>query len=343
MTFQQTTLGKLALAAAGCMAVLQAHGQDVAVPILSAPADQVIAAGHAVEYSYAIVAPFEGVHHYRLAGKLVIDNVVDLSPVIHFSSAGSLVNVLTLGGARVVEAAAVGARSVRLQSDGVAGGGVSHIGSGDVLVIGGQDYTVLSLVDDGGMATLMLEKPLANPLAAGDLLAEKQQFTATIPSVGQVKSAGQAASISMSISATDAGNPQVFASDSTFTSVVEVGLAKYVRNVTRPNGQGDATTIAGVAFYAAPGAVVADSGEVLEYALVIEAGASAFEGVELTEAVPPYTVYVPSSTTMNGRNVPDVKGQSPLAGGLLLSTGAAATGALAPHDRFVVTYQAVVE
>ena len=90
-----------------------------------------------------------------------------------------------------------------------------------------------------------------------------------------------------------------------------------------------------------PGEVV--RGQVLTYTLTAaNDGEAPAAGCLLTDAVPPYTDYLPHSTTLNGELLPDVAGTTPLAFGLAVSSPGQSTGVIAPGAQAVVTFRVQV-
>lgn len=89
-------------------------------------------------------------------------------------------------------------------------------------------------------------------------------------------------------------------------------VSKYVRNVSRPNGYGESIKIGDDLFYERTGEVKADTDDVLEYAIVINSSDTDFSNVSVSDSIPPYTVYIQESTTMNAMSVADINGKSPV-------------------------------
>lgn len=96
-------------------------------------------------------------------------------------------------------------------------------------------------------------------------------------------------------------------------------VAKYVRNITNPNGFGESISINADVFYKKDGDVKAESGDKLEYAIVISATNEDIEGVSVKDFIPAYTEYVPDSTRINDVKIDDIEGKSPVFDTLLVN------------------------
>jgi hypothetical protein len=313
-------------------------------PTLSTPPDQTVAENQPAAYVYTITSNANGNDVYDLTDSLTPSNLASTSTNAVFTQGVTTVTSITLGATAASAVAGIGASVINVPSDGVAGGGVNNIIAGDTVVIGGNVYTVLSTNDNGTTASITLASNLTTAVAVGDLIAERQTFTATIPDVGTVNPSGSVANVTMDVTATSQADAGQSATDQTFTSVVEVTFLKYVRNATNANGSGGATTINGQPFFATVGGVTAESGDVLVYALVVTApAATPLNGVTLVDTIPAFTSYVAASTTLNAVGVADIAGDSPLIGGMAVNDSGSGAGTVAAGQTATVTFRVTVD
>ncbi len=106
-------------------------------------------------------------------------------------------------------------------------------------------------------------------------------------------------------------------------------VVKYVRNISNPNGFGESFVINDAAFYSKSGEVKADSGDKLEYAIIISAPVRSkrdadLEAVAIKDFIPAYTEYLPDSTTINTVKIADINGQFPLLENLMINDASSA-------------------
>lgn len=308
------------------------------------PADQTTAENQSASYLYTITATANGGDTYNLSSTLTPSNLASSSTSAVFSQGITPITSVTLGATAANAPAASGTAVISVPSDGVADSAVNNISAGDTVVIGGNVYTVLSISDNGVTASITLTSNLVAPVAVGDLIAEQQTFTATIQDVGSVNPSGAPnPNIIMDVTATSVSDGSQVSLDQTITSVVEVTFAKYVRNDTNPNGSGPAVIINTQPFYPTSANVTAESGDLLEYALVVTAPSTALNGVSLMDSIPEFTSYEANSTTLNGVGISDVGGQSPLVGGMAANSSGEASGTVAASQTATVTFQVTVD
>lgn len=313
-------------------------------PTLSTPADQTTAENQSVDYVYTITANANGSDVYNLANDpFGINNLASTSANATFTQGITPITFVTLGASAASAVAGIGVSTISVPSDGVANTNVNNLAAGDTVIIGGNAYTILSVSDNGVTASITLTSNLTTSVAIGDLIAEQQTFTATIADVGTVNPSGSVANITMDITATSVADPGQQATDQTFTTVVEVTFAKFVRNITNPNGSGGSTIINGSAFFPTAANVTAESGDVLEYALVVTAPATPLTGVSLNDTIPPFTTYVAASTTLNNVAVLDVGINSPLIAGMAANDSGSPSGTVAASQVATVTFRVTVE
>ena len=115
-----------------------------AAATLSAPTDITTAPGTAAVYSYTITNGANGIATYGLS------SVIDAQTNISGSTAAPSAASVTLGASTVTTAttiAAAGTTAITVPRDGTADTTVNGIAGGDTVVIGGQVYTVASVVD----------------------------------------------------------------------------------------------------------------------------------------------------------------------------------------------------
>ncbi len=321
-----------------------------AAPTLSSstgfpPPDQTVPENQPVSYIYTITANANGSDVYDLdSDPFGIVNLASTSVNAVFTQGVTTVTQVTLGATAASAIAGIGVPTISVPSDGTANASVNGLVANDTVVIGGNVYTILSISDNGITASITLTSNLTTAVAVGDLIAEQQTFTATIPDVGTVNPTGSVANVTMVITATSVADPLETTSDETFTTVVEVTFTKYVRNVDTPNGSGGSTIINGDPFFTTAGNVSAESGETLEYALVVTAPSTPLNGVSLIDTIPAFTSYVTGTTTLNGSAVADDAGPvSPLIGGMAVNDSGSGAGTVAANQTATVTFQVLVE
>lgn len=314
-------------------------------PSLSAPADQTTAENQSVAYVYTITSNANGSDIYNLSSSLTPAGLASTSANAVFTQGAIPITSVTLGATASTSAYPLGTSVISVPSDGVANTNVNNIVAGDTVTINGQNYTVSSVADDGTTASITLTSPLVAAIAVGSLIAEYQTFIATIPDVGSIT--GAPSTVTMDVTATSQADPGEDTTDQTLTTVAEVAFNKYVRNVSNPNGTAP-ITINGNAFFSTGGNVKAESGDILEYAIVAKApAATALAGVAFSDSIPAFTTYVAASTTLNNAaaGAADVVGNSPLIAGMnvndptsVLNSGDVVAGASA-----TVTFQVTVD
>lgn len=309
---------------------------------VSTPIDQSVAENQSAAYVYVVTANANGSDIYNLTNSLSPTNLASTSANAVFTQGATTITSLTLGATAAGVVANIGSSTIQVPSDGVAGGGVNNIVAGDVVVIGGNVYTVLSVSDDGVNASITLTSNLTTVVAVGDLIAERQTFTATIADVGTVNPSGAAANVIMDVTVTSQADAGQVSTDQTLTTIVEVTFIKYVRNVTNANGSGAPTVINAQSYFATAGSVTAKTGDVLEYALLVKAPTTPLTGVSLLDTIPAYTTYVAASTKLNTVVVPDVAGNSALISGMPVNDTASPAGTVAASQTAVVTFQVTI-
>jgi hypothetical protein len=112
----------------------------------------------------------------------------------------------------------------------------------------------------------------------------------------------------------------------------------WVRNVTNPNGEGDAGyATADQSYYGTGGQVKASAGDELEYIIVQSAGNTGdLNDVEIRSTMPLFTTYIGNSTYLNGEVQADVGDQSSLIDGL-------DAGTIVRHGQANVAFRVLVD
>lgn len=268
-----------------------------AAATLSAPTDITTAPGTDAVYSYTITNGANGIATYNLS------SAVTAQSNIAGSTTTPSVGSVSLGASTVTTGTtitAAGTTAITVPRDAVADTTVNGIAGGDTIVIGGEVYTVASVVDaqvpaspaNGPYTTTITVNGngTAQVITAGTLIAERQTFTVSV-SPGTMTSTADA-TIDVTLTATDGTNP---ATDATTTTVASVGLSvtKLVRNVTTSAaGTGTAVTYGGATYY--PSGVTGNPSEVLEYLVVVSKSSSANNAtsVSVTDPIPVFTTFI---------------------------------------------------
>jgi len=123
-----------------------------------------------------------------------------------------------------------------------------------------------------------------------------------------------------------------------------VKVQKYVRNVTQANGKGESLMIGEHAFYVKGADVVAQEGDVVEYAIVFKGGDKNSVDVKITEALPPYSQYVPGSSKLNQVQLADRDNQSIIFSGFLVNDASSkkGSGSIKAKKEAIISYQVKV-
>ena len=322
-------------------------------PVLSTPPDQTTAENQQVNYLYTITATANGADTYEF---LNIGNPSTLTPNADMQSTSPAptffqgvnpISSVILGATAADNNFTTSDNVITVPSDGVADTSINGIQAGDTVVINGTAYTVAvgGISDDGTNASITLTSNLVAAMSTGDLIAERQTFTARIPDVGTVVAAPVGTpSVDMDVVAVSSADNSLFATDETITTIVEVTFEKYVRNVSNDNGSG-AVNVGGTNYYSTAGNVQASSGDVLEYALRVTAPAgSSLTGVVFTDTIPQFTAYDGGTTALNGVGVGDNPGPvSPVVTGMSVNSAGEAVGTVAAGASAVVTFRVIVD
>lgn len=306
--------------------------------VVKSTADQTVPAYSNADYTFTVTSNSNGADTFALA--LASSDVnTAASPGMSFLLNGTPVSNLTLGA------------SVTSQPSGngviyIPAGSQTNLSVNDTVDLNGNLYTITAVSNGTPASTNVLtgvttpETPAALTLTpvgaapaitagsvpAGTQVGEQvtlvQRVVASAPATPAP--ATHTVSFTATSTATDlAGNPVVYGSTAdgknTVTTVVPAttNLAKLVRNVSRASGNALATgpaTCNGNTYYTA--GVTSKTGDTLEYCLLatVAVGASGpLTSAVITDDIPPYTAYVPNSTSLNGTPVADESGTTPLA------------------------------
>lgn len=339
--------------------------------VVKSTTDLTVPAYSNADYTFTLTSNSNGSDTFALS-LAVVDTNTAASPGLSFLLNGSPVSNIALGAS--VTSAASGAGVIYIPA-----GSQANLSVSDVVDIGGNLYTISSVSNGLPASTNTLtgvttpETPSALallPIGAapaitagsvpagtqvGEQVALVQRLVVSAPATPAP--ATHTVSFTAVTSATDLGGATLtfnstIAGLDTVTTVVAAttNLAKLVRNLSRPTGNvlasGPATCNGNTYFTSG---VTSKTGDVLEYCLLatVAAGAATnLTGAVITDEVPPYTSYVPNSTTLNGTTLADEGGTTPLAGvnaGLEVNGPADPAGIIGVGQTATVTLQVSVQ
>lgn len=337
--------------------------------VVKSTADQTVPAYSNADYSFTVTSNSNGSDTFTLDLSSTDANTA-AAPGLSFLLNGTPVTSLALGAS--VTSLPSGNGVVYIPA-----GSQTNLTVGDVVSIGGNLYTV-DAVGNGTPASTNTSTGVTTPevpsslaltpvgaapaitagsVAAGTQIGEQvslvQRVVASAPATPAP--ATHTVVFTATTAATDlAGNPVIYtaSSNDTVTTVVPAttNLAKVVRNVSRPDGNALASgpaTCGGNTYYTS--GVTSKTGDTLEYCLLatVAIGAAApLTGAVITDDIPPYTAYVPNSTSLNGASVPDESATTPLAtvnGGLDVNSPSGAAGEIAIGETATVVLQVTVQ
>jgi uncharacterized repeat protein (TIGR01451 family) len=280
---------------------------------LSAPSDQFTDPNTAIGYSYTITSNANGPDTYNLTKTLPLTEVGISGSTAAFSNTGGSITSVILGATTAAAAAASGTAVITVPNDAASNTSINGIEAGDIVVIGGNPYTVLSIVDNGGTvvgtSTITLTTNLTTSVLAGDPIYERQNFTMTVTPGTVASGAITDPTITVTTNATSVGLPSLGATTDDTITTIHIAKLGVVKTVS-PNG----TT-----YYDTATAPKFITGNTIWYKVVVtNNGSSNATSVTLTDPVPAYTTYVSNSTTLNGKTVLGDGSTSPLLGAGLL-------------------------
>ena len=268
-------------------------------PTLSAPADDSVASGVDLDYTYTITNNSNGPDTYALTASDNLPQAGITSQTHVFRDAGDTGNItdITLGATSAAAIAAIGATSITVPNDGVIGGGLNGIIVGDVLVIGPDTVTVTAVTDTGtGTDTISWAAgdALSAAVAVGAQIGEQGTFISRTTPIATINNSTYVVTVDADDGVTAGASP----TDDTTTTVLVISLTvtKYVANTTAAVvGGGSTVTVntglgAGNITYYTTG-VTGNPGDVLEYVIGIvnAAGSATATDVVISDPVPNFT------------------------------------------------------
>jgi hypothetical protein len=309
-----------------------------APPILLGPADLPSISGPSLvdddALQYTITSNANGVDTYTLTLTREIDDVQGGAFGFSGKFSGKEAEV-TLGATAAMEAANADADAIKVPSDGVIDNAVNGITNGDTVSINNNPYTVGEVVDDGITATIPLTPPLISPVAFGDRIAEREKFEVSLDTVGTITEGAETGTVTITVTATSKSPGAPEADDDvvlTLQTPVGPSVEKYVRNTsddgqcpdqvadcgqlrnqgyaekfknnwyfrTKVASEGDSNVVE----HNPEALIKVESGEVLEYLIVLNAGNTKEEfNIRVSETLPPFTEYEEESAKYNRNKV----------------------------------------
>ncbi len=287
--------------------------QVKANPTLSAPLDQTIDPGGNAVYSYTITANANGNDNYTLATLSVVNSIG-----ITTASSGvlSTTAISNLGSTIAAAAAIITATAITVPADGVVDASVNGIVAGDKVLIGGNVYTVASVVDNAvGTSTINLTAGLSTAVTLGDAIYEQQTFTLTVTPGTVVATSNQTVTTTITGKYNGSGST---VSDVT-TTFVQVAALTVAKVVSTDGATG--AVYAGNA-NAAPGAIVT-------YRITITnaVGGSTAKAVTITDPISAYTAFNTGTCKVTST-----------AGSTYAAAGAAITDGVCGYAAGTITY-----
>ncbi len=303
------------------------------------PDDNSVAESQPSTANYRLTTNSNGPDTFNLTQAMSPTNLTGTSGTVTYLQGATPITSITLGATAASLAASSGQPSITVPYDGNNGdSAVNGIKVNDLVRIGsdaaGNDYIVQGISENpgGGTAIITFTTNLVAGVGIGDLLREYQLFDMKIANVGTATGANPY--VDVTTTATSTTNGAATVNDVHRTNVVQIGFAKYIRNVDTPNGSGTPVTLNTHPFFPTSGGVTAAPGETIEYALVVTTAAAGLTGGVLTDTAPAFTTYVLSSTYKDGATlIPDVAGALPL-----LSPGYA-LGTIVGAQTVIITFQ----
>lgn len=339
--------------------------------VVKLTADQTVPAYSNADYTFTVSSNSNGSDSYALSLASTDTNTA-AAPGLSFLLAGSPVTSVVLGASVTSQPSTAGVVYIPAGSQ-------TNLSVNDVVRIGANLYTISAVTTGTPASTNVLtgvttpETPsslsltpvgaapaiTAGSVAAGVQIGEQvtlvQRVVASAPATPAP--ATHTVSFTAVTTTTDLSGATLTynsatAGTNTVTTVVPAttNLAKLVRNASRASGNAGASgpaTCGATTFYTT--GVTSKTGDTLEYCLLatVASGASApLTGAVLTDDIPPYTTYVPNSTSLNGSPVADVAGTTPLAtsnGGMPVHSPGQASGTIAVGASATVLFQATVQ
>jgi hypothetical protein len=219
---------------------------------------------------------------------------------------------VTLGGTLASATASAGTGDITVTDDDDLTDNISNgIANGDDVVINGEVYQVTNVAEAPAASIITVAPVLSGEVSEGTPISEITDFDVHLEAIGEISDpanpmypdahAGETYITITATSTTDIGaadqanlTAQVYAS-------IDPSSTTYVRNTTDPTkniGAVAYTSYSGESFYSS-GGVEAGSGDIMEYAIVAEAGTGNSVGVSFSVTIPESTPYVANSTRLN--------------------------------------------
>ncbi len=291
---------------------------------LTSPPDQARLQGEDIVYPYTAVSTANGPDNYFLFLTSVFPENTDGAPTAILRNLdGAVISSLTLGATAASGSMAVSQLGtwIPVPSDGVADNSINGIEAGDTVYVHGQVHSVASVEDDGTSASIVLAEEHGSTINVGDMISEGASFELVVSGV-TIADLENDATVGVLITATSEADNDQSTQDETLTTVyapIPASTEYWVRNVTNPNGEGDAGyATADESYYGTGGQVKASAGDELEYIIVQSAGNTGdLNDVVITATMPMFTTYVGNSTHLNGElqaDASDNPAQSALSG-----------------------------
>ena len=275
--------------------------------LIAEPPSQSVLEGDPITYNYTAISTANGPDSYTLivqpSGQTNVDGNI-----------GSFVvtpNTLSLGATAASGPVAAGTLEIPVLSDGVADNSINGIEAGDTVYIQGQAHTV-DVVEDQPLeetSVIHLTEAHDTAISVGDMISEGASFELVVSGV-TIADLENDATVGVLITATSEADNDQSTQDETLTTVyapIPASTEYWVRNVTNPNGEGDAGyATADESYYGTGGQVKASAGDELEYIIVQSAGNTGdLNDVVIRSTMPLFTTYIGNSTYLNGQEQAD--------------------------------------
>lgn len=292
-----------------------------------ASASQIIAPNQTAPYTYTVTATANGPDTYT-----VNQGTITYSAASGVSATATLPTpvAIPLGATSVAAGAAIGATTITVPGDGVAGAVVNGIGTNSTIVIGAVEYQVASVTNTGALTatiTLKAATPLTAAISIGDSIYERKTFPITVNPVAVTVTSNPVITVPIYVTNTAATNADSnIVSTATTISVPNLTITKEVSN----DGSAWAATASAI-----------PTGTLYYRITVTNAGTTTANSVIVTDPLTIYTTY----TAGSGRLLTSA-GQTYPAGGTALTdadTGIGEDGYVynsAAGPSFGITYNA---
>ena len=312
---------------------------ETAAPLLFGPTEMPALEEDETFFHYFIMSRSNGEDTYALSwapGTPDTDNV-DASGTVTFrgddgadaDELGDPITEVTLGGTLASATASAGTSDITVTDDDDLTDNISNgIANGDDVVINGEVYQVTNVAEAPAASIITVDPLLSGEVSEGTPISEIKDFDVHLEAIGSISDptapvttdahAGEAyITITATSSAAEAESVNLTAQ---VYATIDPSSTTYVRNttdLTKNIGAVAYTSVSGDSFYSS-GGVEADLGDIMEYAIVAEAGTGNSEGVSFLVTIPSSTPYVLGSTRLNNAApaVTDDGGASALEGGM---------------------------